>query len=63
MALKNVQHIRHSLEQRKTFKMKVLLWLENTNYKLAFANTVFHKRAMLLIFYAEYTKSVLEILL
>ena len=29
---------------------------------LAFANTVFHKRAMLLIFYAEYTESMLEIL-
>ena len=31
--------------------------------RFAFANTVLHKRATLLVFYAEYTKSVIEIFL
>ena len=31
-------------------------------FRLAFGNIVFDKRAMLLIFYAEYTESVLNIL-
>ena len=30
-------------------------------FEICFANTVFHKRAMLQIFYAEYTESVLDI--
>ena len=39
------------------------MWLENITLRLAFANTVLHKKERLQIFYAEYTKSVLEILL
>ena len=37
--------------------------LENAILRLVFANTVFHKRAMLHIFYTEYTQSVSGILL
>ena len=43
--------------------MEVLIWLENTILRLAFANTVFHKKERLQIFYAVYTKSALDILL
>ena len=32
------------------------------SFEIDFANTVFHKRIMLLIFYVEYTESVLDIL-
>ena len=31
----------------KIFRMEVLIWLENAILKLVFANTVFHKRAIL----------------
>ena len=43
--------------------MEVLRWPENAILTLVFVNKVFHMKAMLLIFYAEYTKSVLDILL
>ena len=33
----------------------------NAILRLVFANTVFHKTAMLQLFYAEYTESVLDI--
>ena len=36
--------------------------LKNTIFIFDFTNTVFHKRAMLLIFCTEYTESVLDIL-
>ena len=42
--------------------MEGLTWLGNASLILVFANTVFHERAMLQIFYAEYTESVIEIL-
>ena len=32
------------------------------HFEIGFANTAFHKRAKLLIFYAEYTESVFAIL-
>ena len=47
---------------RKIFEMKALRWLENAAFRLDFANTAIHKRAMLLIFYTDYTESVLNIL-
>ena len=34
----------------KIFKMEVIAWLESAFLRLIFANTVFHKRAMLQIF-------------
>ena len=62
MAIENIQCARYSLAsrsyywahhfwvQRKTFKEKALRMLENTFLRLVFANTVFQKRAILLIF-------------
>ena len=44
------------------FEIKALLWLENAILKLGFANTVFHKRAILLIFEARFTEGVLDTL-
>ena len=41
--------------------MEALISLENAILRSAFANTISHKRAMLKIFYAEYTRSVLDI--
>ena len=38
------------------------MWLEHASLRLAFTTTVFHKRALLQRFYAEYTESVLDIL-
>ena len=38
--------------------MKVLRLLENVMLRLVFANTVFHKRAILLILEAEFTENV-----
>ena len=43
--------------------MKVLERLENAILRLVFANTVLHKRAMLLIVYLERTGCVLSIIL
>ena len=43
-------------------KLRFSEGLKNAILRLEFTNTIFHKRAMLLIFYAEYTASVLEIL-
>ena len=37
--------------RRRIFKIKVLSSLENTILRLVFASTVFHKSAILLIFY------------
>ena len=39
-----------------------LRWLENAIMRLAFANTVSHKRVVLLSFELEYTESLLDIL-
>ena len=47
----------------KIFEMEILLWLENVILRRNFANTAIQKRAMLQIFYAEYTENVLNILL
>ena len=44
--------------QRKIFTTKVLRWLENAVLRLVFANTVFYKRDVLLIFEAEFIESV-----
>ena len=43
----------------KNFEIKAVRWLENAILKLDVANTVFHKRAILLIFEAEFTESIL----
>ena len=48
--------------REKVFKIEVLIWLENATLRLAFGNTVFQKRGMLQICYAEYTESILYIL-
>ena len=60
MGIEDLQRIRHSLvcksyyraklgwTQRKLFKMKVLRCLKNAMLRLVFANTMFHKRAILL---------------
>ena len=47
---------------RKIFKGEILRRLENAILRLVFANTVFHERAMLLISYAEYAQSLLDII-
>ena len=47
----------------RIFKRKAVRWLESVILKLDIANTVFRKRAMLLILEAEVTESVLDILL
>ena len=44
------------------FNLEVLIWLANTILRFGFANTVFHKTAMIQLFYAEYAESVLDIL-
>ena len=46
----------------KIFKIEVLRWRKNAIFRFDFANAVLYKRAMLLIFYAECTESVLGIL-
>ena len=46
----------------KFFNIEVLRRLKNAILRLAFANVVFHKRAMLQIIYAEYAESVFDIL-
>ena len=43
--------------------MKAFRWLENGILMLVFGNTVFYKSTILLIFEAEVTESVLDILL
>ena len=42
--------------RRKKFEIKALRWLENAIVRLAFANTVFYKSTILLIFEAEVTE-------
>ena len=42
--------------------MDVLRWLEDAILRLAPVITVFHKREMILIFYAEHSESVSAIL-
>ena len=44
---------------RKIFKIKGLRWLENAILKLDFVNTIFHRRAILLIFQAEFIERLL----
>ena len=41
------------------FSKKALRWLENAIFRLVFANIVFHKRGILLVFEAQVTGSVL----
>ena len=53
----------HGWARRKIVKIEVLGRLENASLRLVFANTVFHKRAMLVSIYTEYTESLLDILL
>ena len=48
----------HGWGKRKKFEMKALRWLEYAILGLVFANTVFYKRDILLIFEAEFTESV-----
>ena len=50
------------VEPGETANMKVLKKLVNASFILVFANTVLHKRAMVLIFYADFTRRVLSIL-
>ena len=68
MGSKDLQCIRHSplfcvyyfdppwLGQEITFKIKALRWLENAILGFVFANTVFYKSTILLIFEAEVTE-------
>ena len=68
MAIENFKCSRHSLVSsiyyrahhgwawRKISKMKVLRRLKKAILRLAFANTVFHKRIILLISFAEFTE-------
>ena len=44
--------------EKHFFKMRMLILLQNAILRLAFANTVFHQRSILLIFEAEFTESV-----
>ena len=44
----------------KKFEMKAVRWLANAILGLVFANTVFHKGDILLIFEAEFTESVVK---
>ena len=46
----------HGWGRRKKFERKALRWLENAIVRLAFANTVFYKSTILLIFEAEVTE-------
>ena len=46
-----------------SFNTKALSWLKNGNLKLVFASAASHKSAMFLISEAEFTESVLNILL
>ena len=48
----------HGWAQRKIFKIKALRLLQNAVLKLNFANTVFHKKAILLILVAELKERV-----
>ena len=42
---------------RKKFEIKAVRWLENAILGLVFANTVFYKSTILLVFEAEVTES------
>ena len=46
----------HGWGRRKKFETKALRWLENVILGLAFANTIFYKSTILLIFEAEVTE-------
>ena len=46
----------HGWGRRKKFEIRALRWLENAILGLAFANTVFYKSTILLIFEAEVTE-------
>ena len=46
--------------RRGKFEMKALIWLENAILGLVFANAVFYRSTILLIFEAEFTESVLD---
>ena len=46
----------HGWGGRKKFEIKALRWLENAILGLAFANTVFYKNTILLIFQPEVTE-------
>ena len=48
---------------QNSFNMQALIWMKNGTLKLVFASAVFHKSPILLIFEAQFTKSVLNILL
>ena len=48
----------HGWGRRKKFEIKALRWLENAILGLVFANTVFYKSTILLVFEAEVTESV-----
>ena len=43
----------HGWDRRKKFEIKALIWLENAILGMVFANTVFYKSTILLIFEAE----------
>ena len=44
--------------RQKIFRIEVLRWLENAILRLVFVNTVLYKRAMFVIFEAEFTDNV-----
>ena len=46
----------HGWGRRKKFEIKALRWLENAILGLVFANTVFYKSTILLVFEAEVTE-------
>ena len=53
----------HSWAPNKSFEAKLFRWHENDILRLSFANTLFHKRTILLAFEAEFKENSLEILL
>ena len=50
----------HGWGRRKKFEIKALRWLENAILGLVFANTVFYKSTILLIFEAEATEKTIS---
>ena len=49
-------------QEKTNFEMKALRSLENGSWKFGFADILFHKSSVLLVFEAEFTESVLDIL-
>ena len=45
---------------KKKFKVKALRWVENAILGVVFTNTAFYKSTILLIFEAEFTRSMLD---